>query len=224
MCARYNLRISPEKLAEVFATVRGIEFRQRFNISPTQTVVAIRQKGGRRIPANIRWGLVPAWSKDPKSGPPLINARGETVAEKPAFRSAFKKRRCLLVVLLLLLVSAVAWWHWPRGDARFIGKWMYASASIDGVVAFRANGRGTFDAANGFRSSFSWRVSEHQLITGLDIPFARDIAVRVRGRVADVIGTHLVLEEERRELLEVAHKRISLRYRGETIKLTRISE
>jgi len=96
MCARYNLRTSPEKLAQVFATVREIEFRQRFNISPTQTVVAIRQEEGKRVPANLRWGLVPAWSKDPKSGPPLINARGETVAEKPAFRSAFKRRRCLI--------------------------------------------------------------------------------------------------------------------------------
>ncbi|QDT57252.1 Putative SOS response-associated peptidase YedK [Caulifigura coniformis] len=96
MCARYNLRMSPAKLAQVFVTVREIEFRQRFNISPTQTVVAIRQEDGKRVPANLRWGLVPMWSKDPKSGPPLINARGETVAEKPAFRSAFKKRRCLI--------------------------------------------------------------------------------------------------------------------------------
>jgi len=96
MCARYNLRTSAEKLAQIFATVRDIDFRQRFNISPPQTVVAIRQEDGKRVPANLRWGLVLAWSKDPKSGPPLINARGETVAEKPAFRSAFKKRRYLI--------------------------------------------------------------------------------------------------------------------------------
>jgi len=96
MCARYNLRMSPQKLAEVFETLRQLDFRERFNISPTQTVVAIRQENGARVPANLRWGLVPAWSKDPKSGPPLINARGETVAEKPAFRTAFRKRRCLI--------------------------------------------------------------------------------------------------------------------------------
>ena len=92
MCARYNLRMTPAKLAQVFETVREIEFRQRFNVSPTQTVVAIRQEACQRVPSNLRWGLVPSWSKDPKSGPPLINARGETVATKPAFRTAFKNR------------------------------------------------------------------------------------------------------------------------------------
>ena len=96
MCARYNLRMTPQKLAEVFATVRQIEFVQRFNISPTQTVVAIREEDGRRVPVHMRWGLVPSWSRDPKAGPPLINARGETIAEKPAFRTAFNKRRCLI--------------------------------------------------------------------------------------------------------------------------------
>jgi putative SOS response-associated peptidase YedK len=96
MCARYNLRISPQKLAEIFATVREIEFVQRFNVSPTQQVVTIRQEDGKRVPSHMRWGLVPSWSKDPKSRPPLINARGEALAEKPAFRTAFKKRRCLI--------------------------------------------------------------------------------------------------------------------------------
>lgn len=96
MCARYNLRISPQKLAEIFNVVRGVEYQIRYNIAPTQIIVAIRQEEGQRVPVNMRWGLVPVWSKDPKSGPPLINARGETVAEKPAFRTAFKKRRCLI--------------------------------------------------------------------------------------------------------------------------------
>ncbi len=96
MCARYNLRMTPQKLAEIFQTVRQLSFVERFNISPTQTVVAIRREDGERVPVQMRWGLVPGWSKDPKSGPPLINARGESVAEKPAFRTAFKKRRCLI--------------------------------------------------------------------------------------------------------------------------------
>ncbi len=96
MCARYNLRMTPARLAEIFHTVRQMEFRPRFNISPTQTVVVIRQDDGQRFPAPMRWGLVPVWSKNPKAGPPLINARAETVADKPAFRSAFRKRRCLI--------------------------------------------------------------------------------------------------------------------------------
>lgn len=112
MCARYNLRMTPQKLAQIFDTVREIEFRQRFNISPTQTVVAIRQEEGKRVPVNMRWGLVPMWSKGPKAGPPLINARGETVAEKPAFRTAFKKRRCL--------IPATGFYEWKtEGKAKF---------------------------------------------------------------------------------------------------------
>ncbi|WP_197453981.1 SOS response-associated peptidase [Caulifigura coniformis] len=96
MCARYNLRISPQKLAEIFGVVRSVEYQPRFNIAPTQTVVAIREQNGERVATNMRWGLVPSWSKDPKAGKPLIVARAETVATTNAFRSAFKHRRCLI--------------------------------------------------------------------------------------------------------------------------------
>lgn len=68
----------------------------RFNIAPTQQVLSIRLADATREAALMRWGLVPSWSKDPKAGPPLINVRAETVREKPAFRSAFKTRRCLI--------------------------------------------------------------------------------------------------------------------------------
>src|SRR5690242_15158334 len=80
MCARYNLRVSPRKLAEIFNVVRGVEYQPRFNIAPTQDIVAIRQQDGARVASTMRWGLVPSWSKDPKAGAPLIIARGETVA------------------------------------------------------------------------------------------------------------------------------------------------
>jgi len=97
MCARYNLRITPQKLAEVFDTVRQLEFVRRYNISPTQTVVAIRQEEGRRAPVPMRWGLVPSWSKGgPKDGPPRIIARGESVATNGLFRTPFRRQRCLI--------------------------------------------------------------------------------------------------------------------------------
>src|SRR6188474_2870094 len=96
MCARYNLRMSPQKLTEIFQTLRQLDFRERFNVSPTQQIVASRKEDDGRVPVSMRWGLVSSWSKDPKSGLPLINARGEMVAEKPAFRTAFKKRGCLI--------------------------------------------------------------------------------------------------------------------------------
>lgn len=96
MCGRYNLRMSPQKLAEIFDLVRQIELEPRYNIAPTQQVVAIRKDGEGRIATRMHWGLIPSWSKDPKIAAGMINARGETVAEKPAFRSAFKSRRCLI--------------------------------------------------------------------------------------------------------------------------------
>ncbi len=81
---------------EIFQLLRTPEIVPRYNISPTQPVAVVRQVERRRELSMMRWGLVPAWSKDPKAGPSLINARADTVATKPAFRSAFKSRRCLI--------------------------------------------------------------------------------------------------------------------------------
>jgi putative SOS response-associated peptidase YedK len=72
-------------------------FDPRYNIAPTQDVAAIRaDSAGRRTATMMRWGLVPSWSKTMASGPPMINARSETLAEKPAFRTALRSRRCLV--------------------------------------------------------------------------------------------------------------------------------
>lgn len=95
MCGRYNLRTSATALAEIFRALDVPEIVPRFNISPTQRVLVIRQDDHRRF-AQIRWGLIPPWAKDAESGPPLINARAETVRDKPAFRRAFRNQRCLI--------------------------------------------------------------------------------------------------------------------------------
>jgi putative SOS response-associated peptidase YedK len=73
-------------------------FEPRYNIAPTQDVLVVRvqPKQGEREAVMLRWGLVPSWSKELQSGPPMINARGETIAEKPSFRTAVRKRRCLI--------------------------------------------------------------------------------------------------------------------------------
>jgi putative SOS response-associated peptidase YedK len=73
-------------------------FQPRYNIAPTQDILVIRAeaKSGEREAALLRWGLIPVWAKDPHAGPPLINARGETVAEKSTFRHALRRRRCLI--------------------------------------------------------------------------------------------------------------------------------
>src|SRR3984885_6551434 len=96
MCGRFTLRTPAHDLVEVFELLREPELSPRYNIAPTQNVAVIRQDGKSRQLSLMRWGLVPTWSKDPKAGPPLINARSETVATKPSFRTAFKRRRCLI--------------------------------------------------------------------------------------------------------------------------------
>lgn len=97
MCGRYALKALPEEISRYFALDECADFKPRFNIPPTVKVPAIRQQpNGKRVLNLLRWGLVPFWAKDPSIGNKLNNARGETVAEKPSFRSAFKARRCLI--------------------------------------------------------------------------------------------------------------------------------
>src|SRR6478672_4804217 len=96
MCGRYTLRVTPAELAEIFETLREIDWQPRYNIAPTQQVLAVRQQEDREF-ALLRWGLIPSWAKDKKIASSLINARADTVATKPSFRSAFKRRRCLIV-------------------------------------------------------------------------------------------------------------------------------
>ena len=78
------------------AYAEELRWEPRFNLAPTQNVLAIRELAGQRQWCQLRWGLIPSWAKEPKIGSSLINARAETVAEKPSFRAAFKRRRCLI--------------------------------------------------------------------------------------------------------------------------------
>jgi putative SOS response-associated peptidase YedK len=98
MCGRYTLIANAEAIRVLFE-VPAFDQRlvtPRYNIAPTQPIAIVRAgaKGRELLP--VRWGLIPWWAKDPKSLPLMINARAEQVAEKPAFRDAFKYRRCLV--------------------------------------------------------------------------------------------------------------------------------
>ena len=97
MCSRYFLDADGNIIAYTFRVPVHDRIRRRFNIAPTQEAPVIRrdEQGGRAV-AMLRWGLVPFWAKDLTIGGKLINARCETVAEKPAFRAAFKSRRCVI--------------------------------------------------------------------------------------------------------------------------------
>ena len=98
MCGRFTLSQTAEALAQTFH-VQIPDFEPQYNIAPTQMVLAVlyNPETKKRTLKQLRWGLIPSWAKDPGMGAKLINARAETVAEKPAFRSAIKQRRCLIV-------------------------------------------------------------------------------------------------------------------------------
>lgn len=95
MCGRYTITTPPEPMRELFGFEEHPNFPARYNVAPTQPVPIIRIESGRRRFALVRWGLVPSWAKEePQSL--LINARAETIAEKPSFRGAFRHHRCLM--------------------------------------------------------------------------------------------------------------------------------
>ena len=95
MCGRYMVLSSPEAIRRLFGYPEQPNFPPRYNVAPTQPVPIVRLVDGRRQFALVRWGLIPPWVKDPRAFSVLINARGESVNEKPAFRNAMRRRRCL---------------------------------------------------------------------------------------------------------------------------------
>ncbi|MBM3152336.1 MAG: SOS response-associated peptidase [Chloroflexi bacterium] len=97
MCGRFTLTLDPDELQQAFPQFTfPAGFRPRYNIAPTQPALAVPNDGTGRA-GFFTWGLVPSWAKDPSIASRLINARAETLAEKPSFRSAFKYRRCLVL-------------------------------------------------------------------------------------------------------------------------------
>ena len=96
MCGRYALTSPPEVIAERFYVAWSVAVEPHYNIAPSQMIPVVREVERGRELALVRWGLIPSWAKDASIGMKLINARGETVGEKPAFRSAYRQRRCLI--------------------------------------------------------------------------------------------------------------------------------
>lgn len=97
MCGRFTLTVDPEQLRESLPgiSVPG-EIKPRYNIAPSQPVAVVPNDGRNQVDFFL-WGLIPSWAKDPAIGNRMINARGETLAEKPSFRAAYRRRRCLVL-------------------------------------------------------------------------------------------------------------------------------
>lgn len=100
MCGRYTITVSLEELTtyyELGQTVNAPYHQPRYNIAPTQQVLAVIHDGQQNRLGQLRWGLIPNWAKDEKIGVQMINARAETLSEKPSFKQAFSRQRCILV-------------------------------------------------------------------------------------------------------------------------------
>ncbi len=113
MCGRYAFMLPHEAWQGLFKILNEFVYPPRYNISPTQPIVTILEREGRRSAELFRWGFVPGWVKDPREFPLLINARAETMAEKPAFRDAVRNCRCV--------VPASGYYEWmkaPGGQRR----------------------------------------------------------------------------------------------------------
>lgn len=110
MCGRYTLTASPEAIRNFFRYAEQPNFPPRYNIAPTQPIAVVRLINRQRQFALMRWGLLPSWVKDPKSFSLIVNARGEGVLDKPAFRAAMKRRRCL--------IPADGFYEWKAGGPR----------------------------------------------------------------------------------------------------------
>jgi putative SOS response-associated peptidase YedK len=96
MCGRFTVTSAPEAMRALFRYPEQPNFPPRYNVAPTQPIAVVRLQEGKRQFALMRWGLLPSWVKDPRAFSLLINARGESVLDKPAFSNAMKRRRCLI--------------------------------------------------------------------------------------------------------------------------------
>lgn len=124
MCGRYAVHSDPATLAVEFDAVDRTDgaLGPDYNVTPTKTVSIIVSRGVERSVRPVRWGLVPTWAKDATSGPPMINARAETITTKPAYAESVARRRCLM--------PATGWYEWQPGDGR---KQPYLCARRDGA-------------------------------------------------------------------------------------------
>lgn len=129
MCGRYAITLPPDAMAQLFSAAPANDLPPvpNFNVCPTNAVHVVSAQDGQRRLGAMRWGFLPHWYKSPTDGPLLINARAETIAEKPAFRAACRTRRCL--------IPATGFYEWTKDEDGNRLPW-YIHARDGGPVAF----------------------------------------------------------------------------------------
>lgn len=158
MCGRFSLYTNLEQIKEQFDVQVGIseeEYYPSYNIAPSQSVLAIINDGANNRMGHLRWGLIPSWAKDEKIGYKMINARSETIDEKPSYRRAFIQRRCILpmnsfyewiaeekekIPMLIkmknneLFAVAGIWETWKREDGEMINSCTILTTEANALV------------------------------------------------------------------------------------------
>lgn len=192
MCGRYTLTTPIKELARRFEILEyPAEVSSSYNVAPTRNVAAVVADGGVRRLEMLRWGLVPSWADDLEIGARMINARAETVAEKPSFRKAFRERRCLIL--------ADGFYEWRKTDSgkqpyyirmqdespfAFAGLWERWSRGVDevrscAIITTKPNGlvRGIHDRmpvilpAENYEAWLDPDLREIELLTSLLTPY-----------------------------------------------------
>ena len=125
MCGLYSLAKSPRETKAWFKYQEDEDFPPRAHVAPGQPIGVVRMENGQRHFALVRWGFIPSWVKEVKPGKPLINARGETVMEKPSFKNAMRRRRCL--------VPADGYYEWSGAEGRKVP--FFVQAADKGLFA-----------------------------------------------------------------------------------------
>ncbi|MFC5972199.1 SOS response-associated peptidase [Halomarina salina] len=177
MCGRYSLFVAPDDLEDRFGANLTFEYRPRYNAAPSQSLPVVRDVSADQI-TESRWGLLPPWADDENDG--IINARAETLAEKPAFRDAYRERRCL--------VPADGFYEWKQGAN---GKQPYRITRRDGEA---------FALAGLYQE---WTPKQQQ--TGLD-----EFASGSPDGEADPIETFTVVTREPTPFMADYHHRMAL--------------
>ena len=167
MCGRFTLYITAEELASHYHLRTIPSTEPRYNIAPSQQINIVKNTSGELTLASVRWGLIPHWAEDEKIGYKLINARAETVSEKPSFRSAFKQRRCL--------IPTSGFYEWKREGHR---KQPYYFQVKDAPIFSMA---GIWE---------SWQAPNRQIIESCSIitTDANELVSEVHGRMPVIIN------------------------------------